>query len=253
MNQSQIQEAAANLIAGLWQQKYLPLEHSLVHPYIEDQEVRNCVRRLSECWGMKVGREGKNLHLMAQPNKSVLTTPMEELRRSVRGYDSETDLYLMGVIWLVIFAEADNELSTSIRWENEGLAYSEIEDMVNKTLEHWNKLNEEAEGAFAEEWSIGVKRMYSKWKVLRHTKTRKGRVVFAKDSRLGLIENAVRELEKDKMVFVERTAQMSRVTPLPVFRERLKLRFGKMDKYQDRYEMLEVLLEDARESGEVGA
>ncbi|QOY38673.2 DUF6063 family protein [Anaerobacillus isosaccharinicus] len=253
MNHSQIQDVSSKLIASLWQQKYLPTEHPLVHPYIEEQEVRNCVRRLSENWGLKVAREGKHIHLLVQPGRSVLNTPMEELRRSIKGYDSETDLYLMGVIWLVIYNEADNELSTTIKWENEGLTYGEIEDLVNQVMEHWNKLNEESDNQFSKDWSLAVTRMYKKWKVLRYNKTTKGRVVYAKDSRIGLIDTAARELEKDKMVFIERTAQMSRVTPMPVFRERLKLRFGNLDKYQDRYELLKVLLEDVKESGEVSA
>ncbi|MGD6803942.1 DUF6063 family protein [Rossellomorea aquimaris] len=253
MNQGQVQKAASDLLAGLWQQKYLANDHVLVHPFIESQDVRNCVRRFSESFGFRVVRQEKHIHMLAQPGKSFLTNPIQEIKKNVRGYDTQTDLYLMGVVWMIIFSEADNELSTTIKWENEGLSYGEIEELVDNTLNHWRRLNEESEGDFSKEWSLAITRMHAKWSVLRYSKEEKGRVTYVKDSRLGLIESAARELEKDKMVFIERTALMSKVTPKPVFNERLKARFGNLDKYQDRYELLKVLLEDVRESGEVGA
>ncbi|QFT87687.1 hypothetical protein FIU87_03395 [Bacillus sp. THAF10] len=253
MNQAQVQENAARLFAELWQHKYLPNDHAYVHAYVESQDVRNCLRRMTEQFGFKIVRTEKNMHIMAQPGKSFLTNPINELRKSVKSYETQTDLYLMGVIWMVIFSEADNELAGTIKWENDGFSYGEIEDLVTKTLNHWQELNESSEGIFAKEWSLAVTRMYAKWKVLSFNKMVKGRVSYTKDTRLGLIDCAARELEKDKMVFIEQTAQMSKVTPKPVFYERLKARFGNMDKFQDRYDLLKVLIEDVRESGEMGA
>lgn len=253
MNQAQVQEAAAKLFAVLWQEKYLSNGHPLVHPYVESIDVRNCLRRLTEQFGFRVVRGDKHMHLLTQPGKSFLTNPIKELRRTVGKYENQTDLYLMGVIWMIIFAEADNDLSGVVKWENEGFSYGEIEDLVTKTLNHWQKLDRDSDGDFSKEWSIAVTRMHAKWSVLQYSKTTKGRVSYSKDTRLGLIDSAARELEKDKMVFIEHTAQMNKITPLPVFYERLKARFGNMDKFQDRYDLLKVLLEDARESGEVGA
>ncbi|MCT2347105.1 DUF6063 family protein [Niallia taxi] len=253
MNQSQVQDAAFKLVAALWQHGFLSKDDALVHPYMESEDVRDCVRRLADNFGIKVVRQEKHLHIMAQPRKSLVTNPISELRKGVKGWDTQIDLYLMGIIWLVIFSEADNEISVKIKWENEGLSYGEIEELVTNALKHWYELNKESNNEFSREWSLAVNNLYDKWKLLRYKKETQGRVVYIKESRFGLIDTAARLLEKDKMVFIERTAQTSRVTPTPVFFERLKARFGNMDNHQERYDMLKVLLEDAKESGEVGA
>jgi hypothetical protein len=254
MNQTQIQEAAFKFLAALWQQKYLSNDNPIVYPYIESQDVRNCVRKFGEAFGVRIVRKEKNIHLLVQPQDSFLTYPINELKRTVKTWENRIDLYLLGVVWMVLCAEADNDMDTSkIKWENEGLSYGEIEELVTKNLERWYERDKESEGNFSKEWSLAVKDMYEKWRLLRYNKTENGRVSYIKESRFGVIDSAVKELAKDKMVFVERLAQTARVTPTPVFFERLKARFGNMDKYQDRYELLQVLFSDTKESGEVGA
>lgn len=253
MNQAQIQEASFKLLATLWQKKYLLNDHVLVHPYIESQDVRNCVRRFTDSFGLKVVRQEKHIHMMVQPHVSFLTNPISELKRTIKTYNNKVDLYLMGVVWMVVCSEADNDITLKIKWENEGLSYGEIEELVTKTLTHWYNLNKDSEGNFSREWSLAVKDMYTKWRLLRYNKTENGRISYVKESKFGVIDSAIRELEKDRMVFIERTVQTSRMTPTPVFFERLKARFGNLDGYQDRYELLKILFEDAKESGEVGA
>ncbi|MFE5132026.1 hypothetical protein, partial [Bacillus mobilis] len=186
-------------------------------------------------------------------HNSFHTNPISELKRTVKTYDNRINLYIMGVIWMVICSEADNDIDSKIKWENEGLSYGEIEELVTRTLNHWYELDAESEGTFSKDWSLAVSEMHKKWKLLRYHKLENGRVSYIKESKFGLIDGAVRELEKDKMVFIERTAQTSRMTPTPVFFERLRARFGNMDRYQDRYDAFQVLLEDVKETGEMGA
>lgn len=253
MNIAQIEKAAFELVACLWQKKYLPNDHILVLPYIESQEVRECVRRLSENFGLKVVRQEKHIHILVQPHSSFHTNPISELKKSVKGYEYRVDLYLMGVVWMVICSEADNDIDSKIKWENEGLSYGEIEELVTKTLNYWYEVDKESEGTFSKEWSLAVKEMHKKWKLLRYQKLENGRVSYIKDSKFGLIDGAVKELEKDKMVFIERTAQTSRVTPMPVFFERLRARFGNMDRYQERYDEIQLLLKNVKEYEGMGA
>lgn len=59
MNQAQVQENAARLFAELWQHKYLPNDHAYVHAYVESQDVRNCLRRMTEQFGFKIVRTEK--------------------------------------------------------------------------------------------------------------------------------------------------------------------------------------------------
>ncbi|WP_413299690.1 DUF6063 family protein [Bacillus sp. 1P10SD] len=254
MNHAQIQTASSDLMATLWAKKFLPLDHPLVSPYLSEQEVRNCIRRYADSFGLRVAKQGSNLHLLVQPHDSILTNPISELKKTVKTYQNRIDLYLLGVVWMVLCAEADNDIDTSkIKWENEGLSYAEIEDLVSKNLEQWYEKDKASDGQFSKEWSLAVKDMYNKWKILRYSKVENGRIQYVKDSRLGVIDCAVKELEKDRMVYIERTATTSRATPTPVFFERLKARFGNMDRYQDRYELIQVLFQDTKESGEVGA
>lgn len=253
MNQPQVETAAAQLMAALLAKKYLPIEDKLVHSYIESQEVRTCVRRFADCFGVRVVRKEKNIHMLVQPKISIFTNPLDELKRSTKTYRSRTDLYLLGLVFMVIFAEADNDIPSKIKWENDGISYGEIEELVTEALNYWHQLNLKSDGTFSEEWSLAVNDMYNKWRLLPYNKSEKGRVTYVKDTKFGVIESAARELEKDKMIFIERTTLTSKLTPTPVFFERLKARFGNMDNYQDRYDILKALVEDAKETGEVGA
>lgn len=253
MNQSQIETATYELFTALLQNKYLTNDNPIVFPYIESQEVRSSMRRLANSFGVKVIRQDKYVHIMVQPHSSIFTSPLSELKRTVKTYGNRLDLYLKGVIWMVIFNEADNDVSTKIKWENEGLSYHQIEELVSNILQHWYDINQEQEGKFSEDWALAVNDMYDKWRLLRYSKEENGRIFYTKESKLGMIDGAARELEKDRMVFIERTTKTSRLTPTPVFFERLKARFGNLDKYQDRYEMMKLLIDEGKQATEEGA
>jgi hypothetical protein len=254
MNLTQIQKASSDLVAALWDKKYLPNDHPLVYPYIESQDVRNSVRIMCESFGQRVARMEKHTHLLVQPRDSILTNPVNEMKKTVKSWENKVDLYLIGVVWMVLFAEADNVMDTSkIKWENDGISYGEIEELVTKNLENWFAKDQESEGQFSRDWSLAVKAMHEKWKLLRYHKVENGRISYIKDSRFGVIDSAVRELAKDRMVFLEKMAQTARVTPTPVFFERLKARFGNLDQFQERYELLQILFQDTKNSDEVGA
>lgn len=253
MTQNEIQTASADLFFALLDKGFLPCDSLLVIPYIESDEVRSYVKRLAYSSGVRIKKKEKYIHMLVNPNGSVFANSISDLKKNVKTYESKIDLYLIGVIWLILFSEADTSMSTKIRWENEGLTYQQIEELTTTVLNHWKSIDEQNNGKFSVEWSLAIKDLHNKWKLLHYNKMRYGRISYTKNTKFGVIDSAMKELEKDKLVFVRRLSQTSVVTPTVALYERLQARFGDLGRYHDRYEMLKSLIDDAKNSDEAGA
>ncbi|WP_225434240.1 DUF6063 family protein [Peribacillus tepidiphilus] len=253
MTQREVQSKAAKLYFTLLQKRYLRSDDELVLPYIESQDVRECIKVLADMSGVRIVKKEKYIHMLVKPNGGVYSTNLSDLRKNVNSYESKVDLYLMGVIWMVIFSEADSELATRVSWENEGISYHKLEELTTKVLHKWKEIDKEQDGRFSREWSLAVNEMYQKWNVLHLSKQKNGRIIYTKGSKFGLIDAAMRELEKEKMVFLRKLSNTTIVTPTDVFYERLQIRFGQLSSYQNRYEMIKNLIDDIKYSDEVGA
>jgi hypothetical protein len=253
MSQKEVQKDAAKLFFELLTEGFIKSEDDIVRPYLESQEVRDYIKVLADVSGVRVVKKDKFIHMMAKANGGVFSNNLSELRKHVKGYESKIDLYLMGLIWLVLFSEMDDEMAVKLDWENEGISYKTIEDGVTKVLNRWSEIDEEQDGAFSRDWSLAVKGMKGKWDVLQVMKSRKGQVSYGKRTKFGLIEAAMRELEKDRMVFLRHFATTAFITPTVAFYERLQIRFGELSPHvQGRYDMVKGLIDDIK-SDELGA
>ncbi|MEC0276169.1 DUF6063 family protein [Peribacillus frigoritolerans] len=253
MNESQIQTAVARLYFSLLDNKYLPINHELVIPYLDHQEVRACLKRFADVSGVKISMQSSYLHMLVQPNNCIYSSSISQMKSIIKTYESRVDLYIMGVIWMVLFSETDTEMSTKIRWENEGISYQKIVDLTTKTLNHWKEKNNETNGQFSDDWSLAIDQMFKKWRLLIDSKKTNEKIVYTKNTRFGVIDIAMKQLEKDKMVIIRRFNQTSIITPVPVFYERLNARFHNMDKIESRYNMIKALIDDIKVQDEAGA
>lgn len=251
MTQSEIQKTAGDLFFTLLDKGYLPCDNFLVTSYIDSEEMRSYVKALTDSAGVRIIKREKYIHMLVNPQQSIFASSLTDLKKSVKSYESKIDLYLMGVIWLILFSEADTSMSTKIRWENEGITYQQLEELTTKVLNHWKSIDDKNDGMFSVEWSLAIKDLHNKWKLLHYSKEINEKVRYTKMTKLGIIDTAMKVLEKDKMVFIRRLSQTSIVTPTVVFYERLQARFGSLGRYQDRYELLKSLINEAKISDEV--
>jgi hypothetical protein len=253
MNSYHPVSAASDLYFALLHKKYLPNTDAVVYPYIESEEVRSNINRMAKSSGVIISKKEKFIHMLVHPTNSIYANSITELRKSVRGMDSKLDLYLMGVIWMVLYSEADTELSTRIQWENKGITYHQLEELTTNVLGKWKDINERTDGSFSEDWSLAVDQMEDKWDKMHLYKKTNGKISMPKTTRFGLIECAMRELVKDRLVFIRTFPNTSIVTPTEAFYERLKARFGQLGRYKERYDVMKMLIEEAKDSNELGA
>lgn len=251
MIQSEIQKAAGDLFFQLLSKGYLSCDDLLVSSYIDSDEVRSYVKALADSSGVKIIKKEKYIHMLVNPYGSIFASSLTDIKKSVKTYDSRIDLYLIGVICLVLFSESDTSMSSKINWENEGISYQQLEELTTKVLNYWKSIDDKNDGKFSVEWSLAIKDLYNKWKLLHYNKVITGKIRYSKDTKFGVIDAAMRLLDKDKMVFIRRLSQTSIVTPTVVFYERLQARFGNLGKYQDRYKLLQSLISEAKNSDEV--
>lgn len=251
MTQNEIQRIAGDLFFKLLNKGYLPCDDLLVISYIDSDEVRSYVKSLADSAGVRIFKKEKYLHMLVNPYGSIFATSITEMKKSIKTYDSKIDLYLVGVICLVLFSEADTSMSSKINWENEGITYQHIEELTTKVLNYWKEIDDKNDGKFSVEWSLAIKDLHNKWKLLHYNKEINGKIRYSKDTKFGVIDAAMKVLERDNMVFTRRLSQTSVVTPTVVFYERLQARFGNLGKYQDRYELLKSLINEAKNSDEV--
>lgn len=246
------QKIASDLMANLLVNKYISRDHPLALSYTESEDVRNCIWQIADSFGIRVEMKSKYLHLLARPDRSIFANSISEMRKNVKNYESKIDLYLMGFIWMIVFAEADTEMSTKIRWEDEGLTYQQIEVLTTKALATLKKRDEDTSDAFSKDWSLSTKRMYDKWRLLNYNKTVNGRLSYSKSTKFGMIHSAMQILEKEKLVFIRNFSKTTIVTPANVFYERLQICFGNLDSTKNRYEKLKELLKQLRDSDKEG-
>lgn len=249
MKASEIQTHAATLYFKLLQDRFLPASDPLVIIYVEEEEVRHCLRRIADASGVRVVLKGDHLHLLARPG-CVFATSISEMKGKIKTYENKIDAYLMGTIMMVFLAEVDSRFSSVIKWENEGLSYSQIEELVTTILDEWKKVNDETQDRFSVEWSLAVKEMYNKWRLLNYSKTSSnGKVTYNTSTKLGVIHHAMRELEKEGLVYIRYWSQTSLVTPSSILFERLDAIFEE----NDRFEVIQELIKDTNPIDEVGA
>ncbi|RMC93032.1 hypothetical protein D9O40_18310 [Clostridium autoethanogenum] len=251
MTQNEIQKTAGDLFFTLLDKGYLPCDNLLVISYIDSDEIRSYVKTLANSAGVKIVKKEKYIHMLVNPYGSIFASSLTDLKKRVKNYESKIDLYLMGIICLILFSEADTDMSTKINWENEGITYQQLEELTTKILNYWKTIDDKNDGKFSVKWSLTIKNLYNKWKLLHYNKVTNGKIRYSKNTKFGIIDDAMKILEKDKMVFTRRLHQTSIVTPTVVFYERLQARFGNLGKYQDRYELLKSLINEAKNSDEV--
>ncbi|WP_238900271.1 DUF6063 family protein [Clostridium sp. YIM B02500] len=251
MTQNEIEKISGDLFFKLLDKGYLPCDDFLVISYIDSDEVRHYVNSLANSAGVKITKKEKYLHMLSNPYGSVFASSITDLKKYIKTYESKIDLYLIGLICLILFSEADTSMSTKISWENEGITYQQLEELTTKILNYWKTIDDKNDGKFSIEWSLAIKDLHNKWKLLHYNKSINGKVRYSKDTKFGVIDAAMKILEKDKMVFTRRLSQTSIVTPTVVFYERLQARFGNLGKYQDRYELMKSLINQAKNTNEV--
>ena len=144
----------------------------------------------------------------------------------------------------------DKETHIRIRWEEQGVSYAKLEDLVTKTLESWMKRQQE-ENEFAQEWGIALEQIYDLWidefSLFKQTQTTgKIDVVNTKGTRYSFIHEAIKPLSDQKLIY-DNTNEL-RIIPRNELYERLDYVYHSQERYMQMINMIrrsEEELQDA--------
>ena len=242
INNEQLQEGA-QVFFHLLGSKILPLTDAKAHLYMEDPDVREVVRAIAQGAGLMVFDTRENLHIVSQAYDSVFATSYTHMKSKYR-LDRKKHFYLANIIICIYLAEIDKESHIRVRWEEEGVSYYKLEELVTKVLESW-KARLDEENNFAEDWSIAIEEIYEIWNddfsMYKESKSGQIDVQRNKNTRLGFIYEAMRPLADQKLII--NNVRELRIIPKVELYERLDFLYHD----QNRYWEIMDLIQETRE------
>lgn len=232
INNEQLQEGA-QVFFYLLKNKILPLTDAKAHMYMEDPDVREVVRAMAQEAGLMVFDTRENLHIVSQAYDSIFATSYTHMKSKYR-LDRKKHFYLANIIICIYLAEIDKETHIRVRWEEEGVSYYKLEELVTKVLESW-KVRLDEENNFAKEWGIAIEEIYEIWNddfsMYKESKTGRIDVQRNKNTRLGFIYEAMRPLADQKLII--NNVRELRIIPKIELYERLDFLYHDQNRYME--------------------
>jgi hypothetical protein len=240
----QIQKAA-QVFFELLKNKVLPADEAIAQEYYNNVEVREIVRDMSLEAGLRVFETRENIHLVSSPRGSHFANSYTQMKEKYSGLERKRYFYLANIIICIYLSEVDKESYIRVRWEEEGVSYARLEDLVTKTLESWKKRQEE-EQSYTEDWGIALDSIYNLWlnefSLYKESRvTGQVDVVNTRGTRYSFIHEAMRPLADQKLVY-DNTREL-RIIPRNELYERLDNIYHR----QERYTQIMELINSSRE------
>lgn len=77
-------EAANRLYGELLKKGFLPMNHTLVQPYKEEEGVRVAIKKWARMWRTDIHEHEEHLHLVAESEGCIFATSLSEMKNSRR-------------------------------------------------------------------------------------------------------------------------------------------------------------------------
>jgi hypothetical protein len=238
-----IQKASA-LFFRLLKENIMSLRESLAEEYMNNSEIREIVNTMAIEADLRIFNTRENLHLVSTSNGSIFANSYTQMKQKYKDLKSKKYFYLANIIICVFLSEVDKENNIRVRWEEEGVSYAKLEDLVNSTISLW-KNREGGEEGFSENWGIALNEIDEVWNKdfspMKNSKT-KGTidVVSTKGNRFSFIYTALKPLADQKLIY--NNINELRIIPKAELYERL----DKIYHNQDRYKEFMALIEEAK-------
>lgn len=246
-NQEQLEDGAA-LFFRLLQEQILPISEPLAEKYRGDSELRSIVHTIADKGGLLVFQTPQHIHLVTRARDSIFATSYSQMREKYSDLERKRHFYLANIIISVFLAEVDKESHIRIRWEEEGMSYHQLADLVTVTLRSWQERKKEEE-SFSKNWSLAIDEVsqlwlteFSEYKVSQVDDSVD--VTRTKNNRLSFINTALKPLLHQGLIIDNR--HELKIIPRPELYERL----DELYKDQRRYQQFKELIEETREEQE---
>lgn len=237
--QDQIEEGAA-LFFKLLSDQILPVSDPLAVKYCHDSELRNVVNTIAYEGGLRVFQTPQHIHLVSKARGSNFANSYTQMKKRYKGLERKKYFYLANIIISIFLAEVDKESHVRIRWEEEGLSYYHLADLVTSTLKAWQERKENDEN-FSQQWSLAIDEVaelwlteFSEFKLSQVDDTVD--VTRTSNNRLSFINTALKPLS-DQGLIIDLTEEL-KIIPKPVLYERLDNLYHDQKRYQQFMELI---------------
>ncbi|MFW6279352.1 MAG: DUF6063 family protein, partial [Bacillota bacterium] len=160
-NREQIEESAA-LFFRLLKEQIIPVSEPLAEKYCRAGEMRSIVNTMAAEGGLRVFHTPRNIHLVSQARGSDFASSYTQMQEKYQGLKRKRYFYLANIIISVFLSEIDKENHVRVRWEEEGLSYYRLADLVTTTLNNWQE-REGNEESFSKDWALAVDEVSELW------------------------------------------------------------------------------------------
>ncbi|MCK8826587.1 DUF6063 family protein [Natroniella acetigena] len=246
-NREQLEEGAA-LFFRLLKEQIIPVSEELAEKYCRDGELRSIVNNIAAQGGLRVFHTPQNIHLVSKARGSDFANSYTQMKEKYSGLQRKRYFYLANIIITIFLAEIDKESYVRVRWEEEGISYYRLADLVTATLKAWQERSQK-EDSFTQQWSLAVDEMAELW-LTEFSEYKLSQVddsidvVRTKNNRLSFINTALRPLVEQELI-IDNSDEL-KVIPRPVLYERL----DEIYKDQERYQQFKKLIEESKEKME---
>lgn len=240
-----IQKASA-LFFMLLKESIVSMKEPLAEEYSNDNEIREIVKTMAQEADLMIIETIENLHLISSANGSIFANSYTQMKEKYKGLKNKKYFYLANLIICVFLSEVDKESNIRIRWEEEGISYAKLEDLVNGTINSWMSREKEEEG-FSQEFGIALKEIYEVWNkdfsTMKNSKT-KGTidVVNTADNRFAFIYRALKPLADQKLIY-NNTKELKLIPKVELY-ERLDKVYHNQDRYREFMELIGTAKEE---------
>ncbi len=239
-------QKGAQVFFELLKNKVLAADEPLSQDYYNSIEIREIVRTIAHEGGLRVFETRENIHITSSPRGSHFANSYTQMKDKYSGLERKKHFYLANIIICIYLSEVDKESHVRIRWEEEGVSYAKLEDIVTKTLESWKKRQGEEE-SFSKEWRIALDQIYDLW-INEFSLYKENRVngqidvVNTKGTRYSFIHEALRPLSDQRLVY-DNTKEL-RIIPKNELYERLDNLYHRQKRY---YQIMELINSSRKE------
>ncbi|MEJ6950829.1 DUF6063 family protein [Natronospora cellulosivora (SeqCode)] len=241
INQEQLEDGAA-LFFQLLDKQILSISEPLADKYRSDSELRSVVNTMAAEGGLQVFQTPQHIHLVSRARGSNFANSYTQMKEKYKGLKRKKHFYLANIIISIFLAEVDKESHVRIRWEEEGITYYRLADLVSSTLKAWQERKKEDE-KFSQQWSLAIDEVAKLWltefsEFKLSQKDDSLDVSRTKNNRLSFINTALKPL-KDQGLIIDNSDEL-KIIPKPVLYERLDELYHNQKRYRQFMELIEA-------------
>lgn len=236
---------ATKIFFYLLDKQIVDTSESIIRDYLEDNEIKNNVNIMAEEAGLDIIIAHKNIHLIVKSENSQFATSYTHMKSKYTDLKTKKYFHLANVIISIFISEIDKEDIVRIRWEEEGITYYKLIDIVTTTLKKWKEKNNK-DNDFSKEWGIDVDEIYKLWNVefVDMKENDKGDISLrVADTKMSFIHKALKPLKDQKLIIDLKNEY--RVIPKKELYERIDYNYHNRQRQKEIMDLIREEVENA--------